>query len=288
MYKVTLHPPDVAFPPNGFPVFTLYYKNDDGGPGFGRDSRLIFDPPADGAYKVRIADARGMGGVNFGYRLTVRHPMEQFRLKTTPANPVVSRGGSIPITITAERIDGFDGPIHVRVKNLPPGLHMPPTTIAAGTYTTTVPLYAAADAKLPDKGPMPMLEGKSAATGIPFSFLTNFAMPKLIEPGDLVTTTVESEVPIKAGEQARMTVKIERRNGFKGRVPLDVKGLPHGVRVLDIGLNGILVNENETTRTVVIYAEPWVPAQEHPFVVLARREGKNTEHGAKAVVLKVR
>jgi hypothetical protein len=236
MYKVTLHPPDVAFPPNGFPVFTLYYKNDDGGPGFGRDSRLIFDPPADGAYKVRIADARGMGGVNFGYRLTVRHPMEQFRLKTTPANPVVSRGGSIPITITAERIDGFDGPIHVRVKNLPPGLHMPPTTIAAGTYTTTV----------------------------------------------------ESEVPIKAGEQARMTVKIERRNGFKGRVPLDVKGLPHGVRVLDIGLNGILVNENETTRTVVIYAEPWVPAQEHPFVVLARREGKNTEHGAKAVVLKVR
>ena len=85
-----------------------------------------------------------------------------------------------------------------------------------------------------------------------------------------------------------MTVKIERRNGFKGRVPLDVKGLPHGVRVLDIGLNGILVNENETMRTVVLYAEPWVPAQDHPFVVLARREGKNTEHAAKAVVLKVK
>ena len=84
-----------------------------------------------------------------------------------------------------------------------------------------------------------------------------------------------------------MLVRIERRNGFKGRVPLEVRGLPLGVRVLDIGLNGILVNENETKRTVVLYAEPWVQAQDHPFVVLAKREGKGTEHAAKSVLLKI-
>ena len=93
---------------------------------------------------------------------------------------------------------------------------------------------------------------------------------------------------LKAGAQAKLVVHIERAKGFTGRVPLDVKGLPHGVRVLDIGLNGILVNENETTRTIVIYAEPWVQAQEHPFVVLARREGKGTEHAANSVLLKVK
>ncbi len=288
MYKVTKHAPGTSFPPNGFPVFTLHYKNDDGGPGFGRDSRILFDPPADGEYKVRIADARGMGGVNFGYRLTVRQPKEHFTLKATPANPAVSKGSAIPITITAERIDGFEGPITVKVKNLPAGFHMPPTTIEAGTFSTTVPLFADADAKLPAKSLPIYLEGSTHATGLPFSSIREFPMPKLIEPGDLVTTTVESEVAIKAGEQARMTVKIERRNGFKGRVPLEVKGLPHGVRVLDIGLNGILVNENETTRTVVLYAEAWVPAQAHPIVVLAKREGKNTEHAAKAVVLQVK
>ena len=113
-------------------------------------------------------------------------------------------------------------------------------------------------------------------------------MPKLIEPGDLVTTVKESSVAIKPGAQAKLTVTIERRNGFQGRVPLDVKGLPHGVRVLDIGLNGILVNETETTRTVVLYAEPWVQAMERPFVVLAKREGKNTEHAAKSVLLNVK
>jgi hypothetical protein len=55
--------------------------------------------------------------------------------------------------------------------------------------------------------------------------------------------------------------------------------------VLDVGLNGILVTENETRRTFVIRAEAWVAPTAHPFVVLAKREGKNTEHAAKSVLL---
>ena len=112
-------------------------------------------------------------------------------------------------------------------------------------------------------------------------------LPKLIEPGDIITTTAQAEVTVKPGHETRLTVKVERRNGFKGRIPLDVKGLPHGVRVLDIGLNGILITPDATTRTIAIYAEPWVQDMTHPFVVLARREGKNTEHAAKSVLLRV-
>jgi hypothetical protein len=48
MYRVEVHPPGRTFPPNGQPVFTLNYRNDDGGPGYGTDSRVFFDPPADG------------------------------------------------------------------------------------------------------------------------------------------------------------------------------------------------------------------------------------------------
>ncbi|HKB06519.1 MAG TPA: WD40 repeat domain-containing protein, partial [Gemmataceae bacterium] len=46
MYKVEIHPPGSTFPPNGLPVFNVNYRNDDGGPGYGKDSRLFFDPPA--------------------------------------------------------------------------------------------------------------------------------------------------------------------------------------------------------------------------------------------------
>ena len=70
-------------------------------------------------------------------------------------------------------------------------------------------------------------------------------------------------------------------------MPLDVRGLPHGVRVLNIGLNGILITGAQTEREVVLYAEPWVKPMEHPIVVLARSEGKNTEHAAQSVLLKV-
>ena len=38
----------------------------------------------------------------------------------------------------------------------------------------------------------------------------------------------------------------------------------------------------------VAMAPAWVQAQEHPVVVLARREGKGTEHAAKSVLLKVK
>jgi hypothetical protein len=102
-----------------------------------------------------------------------------------------------------------------------------------------------------------------------------------------VTATGQSEVAPRPGGQARPTVRVERRNGFAGRIPLDVRGLPHGVRVLDIGLNGILITEKEAARTIILYAEPWVEPAAHPLVVLARSERKGTEHAARSVLLRV-
>jgi hypothetical protein len=110
---------------------------------------------------------------------------------------------------------------------------------------------------------------------------------KVGDPGEIVTNTEQSEVALVPGGQATVTAKIERRNGFAGRVPLEVRGLPHGVRVLDVGLNGILITEKQTSRTFVIYAEPWVAPTRRPFVVLAKHEGKQTEHAAPSVNLKI-
>jgi WD40 repeat protein len=287
LYKVTIHPPGTVFPPNGQPVVTIYYRNDDGGPGYGKDSRLVFDPPADGKYQVRVGDSRGQGGRGYAYRLTVRPPRPAYTVSFSPTAPAVWKGGAVPVTVNAERSDGFDGPIAVRLENVPPGFSAPATTIPAGENSTTFALWADATATTPGKVPPLQLVAKATINGAEVTHEAAGGVPQAIDPGDLVTVAEQQEVTVRPGEQARLTVRVERRNGFAGRVPVDVRGLPHGVHVLDVGLNGILITERETTRTITIACEPWVEPTEHPIVVLARTERKNTEHAARSVLLKV-
>jgi hypothetical protein len=288
MYKVTIHPPGTTFPPNGFPVIALPYRNDDGGPGYGKDSRLVFDVPADGEYRVRVGDARGLGGPMYAYRLTVRPPRPSYDVSFKPTNPAVWKGNAIPVTVTADRSDGFDGPIDVRLDTLPAGLSAPATTIPASEESSAFALYAEPNATLPEKLPPLKLIAKAMIDGKEVTREATGGAPKVVEPGDLDTVTGQSDVSVVPGQQTRLLVKIERHNGHKGRVPLEVRGLPYGVRVLDIGLNGILITEKETSRTFVIYAEPWVKPIEHPFVVLSRRESTGNEYAAKSVLLKVK
>jgi hypothetical protein len=287
MYKVAIHPPGTRFPPNGFPVIELPYRNDDGGPGYGKDSRLFFDAPADGEYLVRISDARGEGGPGYAYRLTVRPPRPSFTVRFEPTAPAVWRGGAVPITVSAERLDGYEGPIEVWLDGLPAGLSAPRTTIPTEEYTTTFALNVEPNGKVPDKAAPFKLIGRAEIDGHAVVREAAGGVPKVVDPGDLVTTTEQAEVTVRPGQQVTMTARVERRNGFKGRVPLEVEGLPHGVRVLDIGLNGILITEKETKRSFVIYAEPWVEPTVHPFVVLATHEAKGTKHAARSVLLKV-
>src|SRR5579883_3098593 len=245
MYKVSIHPPGTTFPPNGLPIVTLYYRNDDGGGDFGKDSRLVFDPPADGEYQVRIGDARGQGSSRHSYQLTIRPPRPDFNISFSPTTPSVNKGGAVSINVRADRRDEFDGPIEVRLENLPPGFFAPPTTIPAHENSTNVALYAEASATVPAKAPALKLIARAIIDNKPVVRETTGGLPKLTEPGDIVTTTEQSDVTVKPGSEVRLTVKVERRNGFKGRIPLEVKGLPHGVRVLDIGLNGILITPRQ-------------------------------------------
>jgi len=288
LYKVTIHPPGTTFAPNGFPVIALPYRNDDGGPGYGKDSRLVFDAPAAGEYQVRVSDARGQGGSTYAYRLTVRPPRPDFRVSFAPTAPAVWKGGAVPVSLNVERLDDFDGRIDVRLENLPPGFRAPATNILPADNSTALAFAADATAvNPPANAPSLKVVARATIDGKEVVREATGGLPKAIEGGDIVTTTEQSEVTIRPGAETRLTVKVERRNGFAGRIPLDVRGLPHGVRVLDIGLNGILITETETTRTIVIYAEPWVEPAVHPFVVLAKSERKGTEHAAGSVVLRV-
>jgi hypothetical protein len=287
MYKVSMHPPGTKFPANGLPVVTLFWRNDDGGPRFDKDSRLVFDPPADGTYQVRVGDARGHSGADHAYQLTIRQPRPDFRVSLSPASPAVSKGGATPVRVNVTRLDEFDGVIDIKLLNLPPGFEAPATNIPSTDDSTAFALFASEKSNIPAKQAPLQIEARAKIEGKEVVRTATGGVPKLVESGDIATSTEQSEVTLKPGGEVKVTVNIQRRDPKVGRIPLDVQGLPHGVRVLDVGLNGILITEMEKTRTFVLYAEPWVKPMNHPIVVLARREDKNTEYAAKSLLLRV-
>src|SRR5262249_54414638 len=152
-------------------------------------SRLRFEPQADGEYQVRVSDARGQGGPNHAYRVTVRAPRPDFGVSVNPTAPSVWKGGALPFTVTADRRDDFDGPIQVRVENLPPRSSPPPTFSGAGKPPTTSALPADGKAMSRDAKPPPLkLVATAMIDGKEVRHEANGALPKAIEPGDIVTT----------------------------------------------------------------------------------------------------
>ena len=70
-------------------------------------------------------------------------------------------------------------------------------------------------------------------------------------------------------------------------MPIDIRNLPYGVSVQNIGLNGVLVIEQATERTITLYAEPWVKPQSRSFFAVARCEAAGTEAASRPIVLEV-
>lgn len=292
--KVEIHPAGTTFPPGGSPPIPVPYRNDDGGPGFGKDSRLTFDAPDDADYLVRVEDARALGGSGFAYHLAIRRPSPSFHLALSAENPTIPRGGSITVTASINRVDGFDAPVDITLEGLPPGVAASSTRIERGQYAADIVLSAAEDAPgslatnwvmrgrtVPESSGGEPLEEVLDPGGPDGGWITVTSAPNLkVRPST-------DRLVIRPGEQVGMSFAVERAEAFKGRVPIDVHNLPVGVRVLDIGLNGVLVTESQTERSVVLYAEPWVQPMERAFSAVGRCEAAGTEHSSPPITLVV-
>ncbi len=293
VYKVQIHPPGKQFSPNGLPLTRLYYRNDDGGPGYGKDSYLQFTAPADGEYRVRISDVRGMTGEALAYRLSARSPKPDFRLSVNPRNPNVPAGGTIPVTVIATRLDGFDEPVEVTLENLPAGLTATKAVIGKGQNFGSLLLSAAAETKLPEAAEL-VAVGKATIGG---KLVTHHANPEdalkritITPKPDILMTAETREVELEAGSTAEVTVSIQRQNGFAGRVPVEVRNLPPYVRVTDVGLNGVLLNEDESRRTFTIEALPMAEPVEQEIHVSGKIETRSSQENSYAApqVIKLR
>ncbi len=313
-YAVEPKPVGAKLVPNGLPVFTLNYSNDDDGEReLGRDSRLVFTAPAKGTYLIRVTDTRGWSGDRFVYRLIVREPKPNYtvKLRTTPVTTVPA-GSGVQFTLTADRVDGFDGDIRVDVTNAPAGFYITsPLVIQAGHLDAAGCLYARADAK-PGAHDFGKVKFNAQATiddrdvtkkVAGFSKVDVTAAPKKVlfmEPdlagkaaGDGKTAPPKPyEITITPGASVSAWLRVDRR-GDDALIALDVENLPHGVIVDNIGLNGVQIRAGEKEREVFLSCAKWVPEQDRLCQIVAgsARNDAAREIGAPSgfpVLLKVR
>ncbi len=296
-YIVEPHPPGTKLTATGLPVFPLYYANDDDGERrLGTDSRLFFTAPSDGAYLIRVTDTRGYSGDRFVYRLAVREPKPDFKVTLNGVDPVVNAGSGREFSVTAERIDGFDGEIRVDIASLPPGFSAStPLVIQAGHTEAKGTINSAFDLAQP--ADMNALTSKVIATATiqgqwvnkdvnNFGKITPGEKPKLFvafEPGARDSAGVSAsgnssgplEITMAPGQIVPATLKI-RRNGYDELVTFTVENLPHGIIVDNIGLNGVLIPKGENEREIFLAAAKWVPETDRLCYAVENQAGKQT------------
>ena len=305
---------DAKLLPNGLPVFTLPYANDDDGDRvLGADSKLHFTAPADGRYLVRVTDTRGTSGERCTYRLTIRPARPDFQITLQGANPTVAAGAGASFGFRADRLDGFADTIRIDIANLPAGFTVAtPITIQPDRLLAETTLFAAPDAQPTDAAAWAKVKITATAT-IAGQTVThdvmNLGTVKLgpaanvqivLEPGgDATLKTAPNpaperplEITITPGETVAAWIRTVR-HGNTNLVNLDISGLPFGVIVDNIGLNGVQVRAGESVRDIYLTAARWVPEQDRPcFAVTqsARNDAPSTPGTQTSfpVLLKVR
>lgn len=292
VYRVEILPPDAEFPPNGLPVFHLPWRNDDGGPGYGLDSRLNFVAPQDGDYILHLKDTRGLEGPEFAYRLSLHATNPDFELRADTENPNIPKGGSAFITVTADRVPGYDGPIEINAEGLPAGVKASPATIPPEQDSTLLLLSADATASTDALPTSFKIVGHARINGHDLTRVANEDTPlqvaAVVPPPDVVVTASPSPVTIEPGQDVKVTLHVERQNGFQGRVPCTVRNLPPGVRVVNVGLNGVLVTETQTSRTFTLHAEDWAKPITQPIYVIGQVESNSpTLHPSAPLIVEV-
>ena len=289
VYIVEPHPPGEKLSLNGLPVFVLNYANDDDGDRrLGSDSRLTFTAPADGSYIVRVSDARGESGENFLYHLMIREPRPDFIPSISMADPAVNAGSGKSFTISADRIDGFDGNIRVDLSNAPPGFTIAtPLVIQSGHRETSGVVFAKDDARMPTDAELSAIKISASASvnGKPvekqiaaFPRLKIESKPKLfvmLAPDPASKENAPLEVTLVPGQTVPVLLKV-RRNGHEELITFSVDNLPHGVIVDNIGLSGVLLEKGLSERQIFLSAERWVPETARLCFAVENQAGKQT------------
>jgi hypothetical protein len=243
------------------PTGAVLATNDDTN---GKDPALVFTPPADGEYVVRVRDLNSKGGDGFVYFLAADWAKPNFTLKCDPSKAMIGPGSRTAWYVQVTRTNGFAGPVKIQVNGLPKGVTVSPLTIPPTMTQGLVVVSAAADAK-PDAAAVDIIgtaettfDGKTEAItrraiaveeiynpgGGRARFDARMQAVAVTGPSDILDVQVKPErLTLKPGDEIKLEVMIKRRADYDKAVSLDIplrhlggvfgNPLPPGVSVVE-------------------------------------------------------
>jgi hypothetical protein len=222
------------------PTGAILASNDDT---FGKDPMVIFTPPADGDFVVRLRDLNSKGGEGFVYYLEADWATPDFTLKCDPSKAMIGPGSRTAWYVIVNRTNGFTGPVKVQVNGLPKGVTVNRLTIPANMTQGLLVVSAAADAPV-DAAAVEIvgtadvaIDGKPTtltrkATAVEEIYLPGGGRGRfdvrmqavaVTGPSDVLDVQVKPEkLVLKPGDEMKLEVTIKRRQDFDKPVFLDV------------------------------------------------------------------
>jgi hypothetical protein len=230
-----------------------------------RDIVYNFTAPKDADFTLRIEHVytQVQGGAQYQYRLEIqRAPLPDFRLVCTPTHDIhidthaVYQGGRQRLDVLVWRMNGYDEPITVEARNLPPGVTAEPFVIGPGMKWGTLVVNAAPDAPIGegeieivgagDRGDEKLT--RQARGGVivwdtvntpAICRLTKSIMLAVREITPFAVAVVTNDLQIKPGDPINVTVTALRRADMPSAIQLNGSGidLPPGLTIPTTTIN---------------------------------------------------
>jgi hypothetical protein len=272
-------------------------SNDDA---YGKDAALVFAPPSDGDYILRIRDLNHKGSDRAVYFIEADFARPDFTLRCDPDKAMIGPGSSTAWYVHLTRTNGFTGPVRVEIEGLPKGVAASGLVIAPQMTQGVVVLTAGATASRDAANVRVVGRAISPPSVSDELSVAHVATPNqeiyfpgggrgviavneqsvaVTGPSDIQRVEVSPQkIDLEPGREVRINVKLQRRPDYDKPVSLDVlmrhlgsvfgNPLPPGVSVVEKKSKTLLGKGSEGYLTLTAKADA-PPIENVPISVQA-------------------